>query len=186
MKTIKTDLRRHFLTEREALSAEWTRQWSSSICTHILESHFYQSADTILAYMPIRNEVDIRGILEQSLKDKKALYLPKVHGKEMRFYQVKDLQMLHPGAYGILEPEEILPLDVPKGLMLVPGVAFSKNGFRIGYGGGFYDRYLCEKNQIVTVGVCYEQQICSQLTPEVFDQPVDELVTECGWLKGRE
>lgn len=184
MKAIKTDLRRQFLNKRESLSVDQAKQWSSSICAHILESHFYQSADTILAYMPIRNEVDIRGILERSLKDKKALFLPKVQGKEMRFYQVKDLQMLHPGAYGILEPEERNPLDVSKGLMLVPGVAFSKNGFRIGYGGGFYDRYLCEKNQIVTVGVCYEQQLCSQLTPEVFDQPVDELVTEYGWLKG--
>lgn len=186
MKAIKTDLRRQFLNDREALSVNQAQLWSSFICTHILESHRYQSADRILAYMPIRREVDIRGILEQSLRDKKALYLPKVQGKEMQFYQVKDLQMLHPGAYGILEPEESIPLDEPKGLMLVPGVAFSKDGFRIGYGGGFYDRYLCEKNQIVTVGVCYEQQLCSQLTPEVFDQPVDMVVTECGWLKERE
>lgn len=186
MKAIKTDLRRQFLKEREALSVVQAKQWSSSICEHILKSHRYQSADTILAYMPIGREVDIRIVLEQSLKDRKALYLPKVHGKEMRFYQVKDLQRLHPGAYGILEPEENSPLNTQKGLMLVPGVAFTKDGYRIGYGGGFYDRYLCEKQQILAVGVCYEQQLCIQLTLEAFDQPVDELVTECGWLKGRE
>ncbi len=176
--TKKEQLRKRFLENRKALINEEVSIFSNSICTHVLESNLYKDADTVLAYMPIRNEADTLPIIRQCLADGKSVYLPKVQGKEMNFYKVESFEDLCLGTFGILEPKEANSLNIRKGLMLVPGVAFSKDGFRIGYGGGYYDRYLEKGHQFVTAGLCYELQITDDIFPDIYDKQLDIVVTE--------
>lgn len=174
----KAQLRKYFLEARKSMTIESVNAFSNVICSYILESDLYKKAQTILAYMPIRNEVDTVPIIRQCLEDGKNLYLPKVQGKEMIFYKIDSFDDLHAGAFGILEPKERNPIDRREGLMLVPGVAFSKGGFRIGYGGGYYDRYLEKDHGFTTVGLLYELQLSDDISPDIHDIQLHYIVTE--------
>lgn len=176
--TNKEILRKRFLEKRRALTKDEVSTSSMSVCKRVLESNWYKAADTVLAYMPIGKEVDILPILKQGLADGKSVYLPKVQGKEMTFYKLEDLDALCSGVFGIPEPKDTTPLPSRKGLMIVPGIVFSKAGFRIGYGGGYYDRYLQRAHQFVTVGVCYKLQLSDAIFPDVFDKQLDFVIAE--------
>ena len=102
----------------------------------------------------------------------------------MEFYQITSYEDLEPGHFGVWEPKVYCPVyEGPSALLLVPGVAFDREGRRIGYGGGFYDRYLEKHPDHHTVGYAYAFQIYEHLPTEVFDRRVDCVLTENGFLK---
>lgn len=134
----------------------------------------YKNAKTIYGYLPYNQEVRTVPILERALREGKRVAVPKVIGDEMRFIYLSDLTQVDKGYAGIPEPIADEPVaDDPTALVLMPGLAFDPEGHRIGYGGGFYDRFLAAEPNHPTVALCYEFQMLPSLETEEFDIPVD-------------
>ena len=138
------------------------------------QSEAYKAAKTIYGYLPYNQEVRTVPMLEQALKDGKRVAVPKVYGEEMKFLYLDDLTKVEKGYAGIPEPIADGPVaDDETALVLMPGLAFDPQGHRIGYGGGFYDKFLSQEPQHPTVALCYDFQVVEQLETESFDIPVD-------------
>lgn len=170
----KQELRRAIRDRKRAMSPEEIEQRSANLGELFLRSEAYRSAKTIYGYLPYNQEVRTVPILEQAIRDGKRVAVPKCYGDEMKFIFMDDLSKVEKGYAGIPEPIADEPIaDDPTALVLMPGLAFDPNGHRIGYGGGFYDRFLAQEPEHPTLALCYEFQILPQLETEKFDIPVD-------------
>lgn len=157
---------------------------SDKICNSILKSFEYKNSDIILGYYPGDNEVDIRYILEYGISNGKKIAIPRIceDGVNMEFFFINDLKDVEPGKMGIFEPLKNCSKYCfdhrDKVSMIVPGVAFSKTLDRIGYGKGFYDRYL-DKNPVNNrIGASYQFQICNFKSDDIYDVKMTKVVTE--------
>ena len=118
-------------------------------------------------------------MVEKAWKDGKKVAVPKVYDDEMKFIYITDLSQVSEGYMGIPEPVADGPVaDDPTALILMPGLAFDPKGHRIGYGGGYYDKFLAEEPNHPTVALCYGFQMLDHLETEEFDIPVDLVITE--------
>lgn len=170
----KQELRRAIRDRKRAMSPEEIEQRSAKLGELFFQSEAYRSAKTIYGYLPYNQEVRTVPILEQAIRDGKRVAVPKCYGDEMKFIFMDDLSKVEKGYAGIPEPIADEPIaDDPTALVLMPGLAFDPNGHRIGYGGGFYDRFLAQEPEHPTLALCYEFQILPQLETEEFDIPVD-------------
>ncbi len=179
----KQELRKQALKKRDSLDFSMREKWSKEIQKKVRASVEYREAKIVLSYASFRSEVDTNWINQRILEDEKELYLPKTYGskKEMVFYPVKELSSLEKGYQGILEPKETTPLlsTDKKVLILMPGVAFDKTGNRIGYGGGYYDRYLAKYPQYHTMLLAFlGQQTQENIPAEDCDRKPDRIITE--------
>ena len=137
----------------------------------------YQKAKSIYGYLSYNQEVRTLPILAAAQRDGKRVAVPKVYGDEMKFIWLDDLSAIAPGAYGIPEPVSDGPLaEDQTALMLMPGLAFDPQGHRIGYGGGFYDKFLAAEPHHPTLALCYEFQMLPKLEVEAHDIPVDTVL----------
>lgn len=145
-----------------------------------LKTTEYQQADTLYGYMPYNQEVRTLPILQQAIRDGKRVAVPKVYGDEMRFIYVEDFGRMEKSNFGIPEPIDDAPIaDDPFALVLMPGLAFDAQGHRIGYGGGFYDRFLTKEPMHPKVALCYDFQMLPAIDTDAFDIPVDRVI----WTK---
>ncbi|MCL1952977.1 MAG: 5-formyltetrahydrofolate cyclo-ligase [Oscillospiraceae bacterium] len=180
--TDKRTLRRELLALRNAIPPRDKQVWDAKINDAILNDAQFRQSQAILAYCPVGSEPDIRPALEEALRLGKALYLPKCKPgtREMTFHRIDSLENLRPGAYGIPEPEENnwQLFIVHCQLCIVPGVAFDAAGFRLGYGGGYYDRFLARHARLRTLGVCYGVLLCASLPRDDTDIAVERVLTE--------
>ena len=152
------------------------------ILNTLISQQFYKNARTIMTYISYNSEVDTHKLIEKILLDKKILYAPKCTSKtEMEARCFKSFSDLQVGAYGILEPSGKLATDFD--LIIVPGVAFNESSHRIGYGAGYYDRFLKGK-KAVTVGLFYEIQKC-EFESDPHDLSLDYIITEKAIYKRR-
>ena len=141
------------------------------------ESDAYQKAKTIYGYLPYNQEVRTVAILAQALADGKQVAVPKVYGEDMKFILLPDLTRVSKGYAGIPEPVADGPVAQDEtALVLMPGLAFDRAGHRIGYGGGFYDKFLAREPHHPTVALCYDFQVMDRLETEEFDIPVDLVI----------
>ena len=123
--------------------------------------------------MPYNQEVRTVAMLEQALRDGKRVAIPKCYGEEMRFIFMDDLSKVENGYANIPEPIADEPIaDDETALVLMPGLAFDPRGHRIGYGGGFYDRFLAKEPNHPTLALCYDFQMLEHVETEEFDIPV--------------
>lgn len=173
----KKNLRKKIREQKRAMTAEEIEAESKQLQTIFLASEYYRDAKTIYGYLPYNQEVRTVPILEKALADGKQVAVPKVYGDEMRFIYLPDLTQVENGYSGIPEPIADGPVaDDPTALVLMPGLAFTREGQRIGYGGGFYDRFLSAEPNHPTVALCYDFQLVQALPTEEFDIPVDEVI----------
>lgn len=178
----KQEIRKRCRTLRNAMTEEERERASRQMAKAVLASETYQRAPVILAYIDAKNEISPAAILEDAWRQNKTVAVPRVHGKTMDFYQIQGFEDLEPGAFGIREPQESCPLvEISQGLMLAPGVAFDGSGRRIGYGGGFYDRYLADHPQLTVWGLAFSCQVLPQVPAEETDRRMDQVVTEKGF-----
>ena len=139
----------------------------------------FQQAEGIYLYIDCKNEVQTGEIMDEALRLGKRVAAPRVEGQEMVFYEIFSRDDLAPGYFGILEPKDGLPEAIAEeGLLLMPGVAFDKDCHRIGYGGGFYDRYLQKHSGFYKVAVAFEFQMFAEVPTEPTDIVPDLLITE--------
>ena len=170
----KKQLRKQIREKKRAMSLQEIEEKSRHLADMFYASELYQQAQTIYGYLPYNQEVRTTPMLERALRDGKRVAVPKVYGDEMKFIYLDDLSAVEAGYAGIPEPIEDQPVaDDPKALVLMPGMAFDPEGHRIGYGGGFYDKFLAAEPEHPTLALCYDFQMLEKLETEEFDIPVD-------------
>ena len=166
----KKELRKEILDIRRSLSDYDVKLHSEAICSRLQDTEQYRRADNVCLYMPIRNEVDVTLIVERARADGKTVWLPRVREGLMHFHLYDEETALVGGAFGIQEPDSENVL-VPGGetLVVMPGAVFSEKRDRIGYGGGYYDRYLAAHPDCHTAAVGYAIQIVDSIMTEETD-----------------
>ena len=147
IKALKTELREQHMARRAALSSEEKQARDEKICALILSSASFRYAETILAYYPKEGEIDVRPVLWRALELGKKVALPRCEGEHLMTYRfISGEGDLAPASFGLMEPAADAPAFAEdpghSSLCLVPGVVFDVHGYRIGYGGGYYDRFL--------------------------------------------
>lgn len=178
----KSTLRKSILAHRKQMHPRAAAYKSSLINQQLNQSPFVYNAKTIACYQSIQNEVDLELFINECLINHKRLLFPKVQNQDIQFYHVIDIQnQMLPGEYSILEPDPskcalVSPEEID--LYIVPGIAFDLFGCRVGYGGGYYDRYLSQKRQdAVTIGVGYDFQLTNSIESSEHDIPLDVVIT---------
>ena len=173
----KQELRRSIREKKRAMTPEEIASRSAKLAQLFLASDAYRNAKTIYGYLPYNQEVRTVPMLEQALKDGKKVAVPKCYGDEMRFIYMDDLSKVEKGYANIPEPIADDPVaDDETALVLMPGLAFDPQGHRIGYGGGFYDKFLAAEPNHPTLALCYDFQMFPILETEEFDIPVDTVL----------
>lgn len=173
----KTELRREIRARKRAMTEEEIETRSARLARLFFASEAYQKAKTIYGYLPYNQEVRTVPMLERALKDGKKVAVPKVYGEEMKFLYLDDLNAVAKGYAGIPEPIADEPVAQDEtALVLMPGLAFDPQGHRIGYGGGFYDKFLAAEPNHPTLALCYEFQMLPKLDVEDHDIPVDTVL----------
>lgn len=170
----KQELRNRIRAQKRAMTPEQIEEKSASLARQLYATELYQQAQTVYGYLPYNQEVRTVPILQQALRDGKRVAVPKVYGEEMRFLYIEDLSQVEKGSFGIPEPIADGPVATQEdALILMPGLAFDPKGNRMGYGGGFYDKYLQAQPNHPTVALCYDFQMLPRLDTEEHDVPVD-------------
>ena len=170
----KTALRRSIREQKRAMSEAEIVSRSAELGRLFAASEAYKQAKTIYGYLPYNQEVRTVPMLEQAMKDGKRVAVPKCYGDEMKFIFMDDLSKVEKGYANIPEPIADGPVaDDETALVLMPGLAFDPQGHRIGYGGGFYDKFLAAEPNHPTLALCYEFQMLPELKTEAHDIPVD-------------
>lgn len=170
----KKELRRSIREQKRAMTEEQIVSASEKLGQLFAATEAYQKAETIYGYLPYNQEVRTVPMLQKALDDGKKVAVPKVFGEEMKFIYLDDLTAVEKGYAGIPEPVADGPVaDDKEALVLMPGLAFDPQGHRIGYGGGFYDKFLAAEPNHPTVALCYAFQMLPRLETEEFDIPVD-------------
>ena len=170
----KTALRKEIREKKRAMTLEQIEKASYALAKQFFATSYYREAKTLYGYLPYNQEVRTEPILIQALKDGKKVAVPKVYGDTMRFIYLEDMNGIEKGYAGIPEPVADEPVAADEtALVLMPGLAFDKEGHRIGYGGGFYDKFLSAEPGHPTVALCYDFQMLANLETEEFDVPVD-------------
>ncbi len=187
MSAEKAELRRTARAVRSGMPQKVRDAASAAICERLLALPLFAACRTLLCYAPFAGEVDILPVAEAALGQGKTVGFPICHGETMAFYAVSSLaELCQTDAFGIRIPSEDASRRItPDGdtLLLLPGLAFDGAGNRIGYGKGYYDRYLRGAQSMpVTLGVTYASCVVAQIPKEPQDIPVACLVTEDEWI----
>ena len=165
----KKDIRKKIFAERKLHTDEQIEAMSRTITDKVTALPAFKNADRILVYADYNHEVVTEYLIKEAWKAGKEVAVPKVVGKDMVFYKLTDLARLEPGYFGIPEPVSGEIVNWSKALMIMPGVAFDRANHRVGYGGGFYDRYLEKHPQLERVAIAFS----FQMLPEVPTEPTD-------------
>ncbi|WP_175880665.1 5-formyltetrahydrofolate cyclo-ligase [Streptococcus thalassemiae] len=175
---MKAELRKQVLQEMKAISQEQKQALNQTLTERLLQHPFYQEAKVIATYLSFPHEFQTQKLIEQALKDGKKVLIPKTYPKGRMDFVVYDPQQLVKTSFGLLEPQGNLEVvDASQiDLIHVPGLAFTIRGYRIGYGGGYYDRYL-EQFTGHTLSTVYPCQI-RDFSPENHDIPVQEVLID--------
>ncbi len=172
----KRILRGRYLKTREIICYGNKEKYDKEIFKQIIDLPEYKESDLVLTYIPIRDEVDTLKLIEQSFKDGKKVAAPKCEGDIINFYYINSLDELKKGYYGLMEPaNNNIVSDFKNSICIVPGVAFDKENYRIGYGKGYYDRFLSTYNG-PSIGLTYKECICDKIDIEEHDMKVDKVI----------
>lgn len=173
----KQALRKEIRDKKRAMTEVEIVAASQRLAELFVASEAYRQAKTIYGYLPYNQEVRTVPILQQALADGKRVAVPKCYGDKMRFIYLEDLSQVEKGYCGIPEPIADEPVaDDKTALVLMPGLAFDPQGHRMGYGGGFYDKFLEKEPNHPTIALCYGFQMLEHLETEAHDIPVDTVL----------
>ena len=178
LKTEKALFRRRVLAMREEKGSALLAGLGEEIEKALKALDVWKRADKLCIYVSMPKEVETRGLIRSALREGKQVFVPKISDQEMLFYRIGDLSQLHRGYRGIMEPGTDGMPDAGGGLMILPGTAFDVSGGRLGYGGGFYDRYLAKHPDYMTVALSYDFAVFQKIPAESFDRKADMIVTD--------
>lgn len=179
----KKEVRKIIKERRAFLTEEKRKNLDKLIFEKVIASKEYKDAECIFIFVSYDSEVDTHNIIKQAIKDGKKLCVPKVISLEegMIIVQIKSFEDLESGAYGILEPKDNT-LKIDESLIDVsylPGLAFDRKGGRVGYGGGFYDRFIGKtREDSKKIGIGYSFQILEEVPMDAHDKFIDGIITD--------
>lgn len=192
VKEDKILLRRRCAEIRNGIDQEEKAKRDERICALCASLATFRFADAVLLYHPIRSEVDVRPLLRLSLSMGKQVYLPlcdKTQPGKMDFHRITSEEELTPGSFGVMEPSEAAPLwqneEGTRAVCIIPALAYGRDGRRLGYGKGYYDRFFGQFEG-TGIGVTYSELILSDLPYNRFDLKADLIVSEKGVSVTRE
>ncbi len=178
----KAALRKHLLEKRDATSAEFREISSREIHKNLSKVDSYNNSQNIACYFSIGSEVDTHNIMLEILENGKNLLLPKIIDSKMEFYIIPNLEKLEKGAFDIMEPKDSCKKAKSVDCILIPTVGISKSGDRLGYGRGYYDKYLSSINT-VKIALTYSKQIVKSIPRDSSDIKINWMITEDGVYK---
>lgn len=183
----KKILRKEILTKRNNIDMTEKEKMDRKILDKFYESKYYEEAKNIFIYISYGSEINTKEIIDKAFKDNKKIYVPRteLETRLMDAVEITSFDNLIKSSYGILEPSVKDPHINPNelDLIVVPGVAFDRNGGRMGYGAGFYDRYfkkISKENikRIVKLALAYDLQVLDKVPMSLQDVPVNYIITE--------
>ena len=176
----KEDIRKEIQLKLQNL--QHREEKNNLIFKELISNRDIEKAENIMCFVSFRNEVDTHKFIKHMLKNNKNIYIPIIDSKNkiMNISKLKSFDELEKGFYGILEPKKefirITDLEVLD-IVITPGVVFSKNNYRIGYGGGFYDKFFANKKlKAKKIGLCFSEQIIESIPIDKYDIPVDYII----------
>lgn len=171
----KEFLRKKYKEKRDNIKNKVTKD--NLIYQKVINNKDILSSKTLLIYISINSEVDTTKIINYFLNTKN-IAVPKIIDNDMFFCYVTNLNELTPGKYNIPEPtNENIVTDFDNAICIVPGICYDKKNYRIGYGKGYYDRFL-SKNKIKTIGLCYKECMIEKIDNDKYDYKIDEVITD--------
>ncbi len=172
----KKRLRAQMIQVRDNISER--EEKSRRIAESFLQLREAKEAESFFCYVSFRSEVDTIWLLDRLWKAGKRVAVPKTEGKQMNFYEIRSMEDLSPGYCAILEPKPEMPRMCRADILIMPGLAFDVQGHRIGYGGGFYDRFLERHFAGKKIALAFEEQIQETIPSERRDAAADGIVTD--------
>nr|WP_300003860.1 5-formyltetrahydrofolate cyclo-ligase [Tissierella sp.] len=176
-------IREEILAKRKKLGKETRDIASKEILEKILASSYYKKAKTIMTFVSFSDEVNTHEFMKRAIEDGKKIVVPITipENHQLKPSRLKSFKELEPGFYNILTPKEefirfVDPHEID--LVITPGVAFRRDGYRIGYGGGYYDRFLSKIPSTPTIAIAFHMQLVDDLPTDQYDIPVDYIYTE--------
>lgn len=189
----KKEVRLKMQQARDNMSTSDRQRQNQEIRNQLLQWEHWKNAKWIFPFVSFGTEVDTVELIRQILREEQErerlngkrsrfLAVPKVEGREINFYQIDTIEQLRPGYQGILEPSGGCMITASSGIMLMPGLAFDKRKTRVGYGGGYYDRYLSRhgNSALVTAALAFDFQVVESIEGEAFDVSPEYIVTPDG------
>ncbi len=181
--TDKKTLRKIFTEKRNIISYDEIYRRSLKVCDAFFDMKLYKDVKKVFVYINYKSEFVTSIIIKRALDDGKIVCVPVMSGKkrEMFFVEIKGFEELSKNKLGIFEPkldfDKVLNSDFETAI-IVPALAFSRSGHRLGYGGGFYDKYLSEADSFFNIGLAFDFQISDEVFNDEFDIPVDIILSE--------
>ena len=173
----RKSLRSFLLKKRDNTSFDFMKIASKKIQNKLKKINEFRNAQKIGVYYPIGSEILTQDIIQELLSNGKDVFLPKVMEKNIEFRKIVDFSSLEKGSFDIMEPKDDCQIDNALDVVLVPTVGISPIGVRLGYGQGFYDRYLAE-HKVITISLTFEKQIIKNIPKSEHDIMIDWIVTE--------
>lgn len=175
----KKQLRSAITKQRDALDAAFKKEYDSWICTQLEQHIADKNCKVVHAYLPMGNEIDIKPLLEKLLSNSITVVVPKtLRQRKLQHLVLRSLNELASGIFGTSHPENTTEYLGTYDLIIVPGLAFDTNNYRLGYGGGYYDAFLAEHPNAFTVGICCPFQKVTQVPKETHDVCLDGVLSK--------
>ena len=179
LKESKKALRKKVIESRNSMPEAERQSYSIKAVEKIIMSKEYRESDVVYAFASFGSEIDTELIIKDALQSNKVLALPRVEGTSMIFKRVTSMGDLEiRGKYGIREPKITADTVTGSGFMIVPGIVMSRDFYRIGYGAGFYDRYLDLHKNIFKAGLCFDIQLMDKVPHDDYDVRIDAIYTD--------
>jgi 5-formyltetrahydrofolate cyclo-ligase len=178
----KVYIRKSVIEKRDSITIDIKKEWDERILKKLIDNKSYEDSLVLFTFVSFGSEVDTHKIISYALNDGKIVYVPKIKSKDkgIEIFRINTLSDLKPGYFNILEPLENCPVGNIKDidLILMPGIAFDRNGGRIGYGAGFYDRFLTNINSDVPkLALAYQFQVLDEVPITEFDVKIDGIIS---------
>lgn len=179
----KDSIRKQIIEQRDSIDINTKNQYDKNIFNSLVKSEWYKKANTIFAFVSFKSETDTHEIIKYAIQDGKTICVPRIKSKQkgIEIFKIDSFDQLEKGYFGILEPlESCIAVDSKDiDLILMPGVAFDRQGGRLGYGAGFYDRFLSNmSNSVDKIAVAYHFQVLDNIPMDEHDVRINGIVTE--------
>lgn len=176
----KKEFRDFYFKIRKTISSDEKTEFDKRIFSQFINSYFFKNSDIFLVYISVNNEVGTHDLIDYLIENQKKVAVPYCHENIMDFYCINSTDELVCGKFGIPTVDiskSVKMEDFNNAVCIVPAVSFDNNGNRLGYGGGYYDRFLA-KNNVVTIGFCYERCLSDNIPVEETDIRINYILTE--------
>lgn len=174
----KQDIRKNVLKQRNLMTEKEWDEHSHEIYKKVVTHPFFLESNEVYCYIDFRNEVGTKKIIEEAWRLGKRVAAPRIEGSEMNFYYIDSFTKLESGYFGVLEPVGEEKAEGEQVLVIMPGAAFDKKRNRIGYGKGYYDRFLEKYPTYRTLALAFELQVVDKIPSDSFDVKPNQIVTE--------